>query len=666
MGTDSLHHGQPSSQTATGTGSVQHGEPPNRSSETQNRAFVCFANCVHCTQEDLRKGRRMLRIGTKLGLGIGALLALCVIIGLVSYTQTATVQQKLEEVTLVRGPANSAVYALENRLVEIAFAAFSYSAMDEGGIRLAGLGASVSASEGRSIDSSAGVLNAAPGVSTPVRDGLSRLEIAAREHVLLRTTQGRTLDTLNRRLEGLDRLLIDRIQNSVRVDDPIAYRRLQVVLGMQVQISAITKHLGSFLLTGDEQHVASIRKADAQFREFISAYQVLLLRPEEKTWASELRSRSDLALRFAETVLSLEYERRKQRAAFLDQYRALRLVLNEGVQTQTERSLAKAKADLLDAGRTANTTILGALLLSLLVGVGVGYVTTRNITRPLDQLTGVMRAIAGGNISQRVAIRTHDEFRLVGDTFNQMADQIEEGERMRTESLRLFTIATQQAQEEERARIARELHDDLCQRLTGTKYRVEVLHDQVLSTHRRMAKDLDDVMQELDRSITEVRRMSFNLRPSVLDDFGLVPALRLLCSEFQKAHGITTSLEIAGDIGDDIGAHTEIALYRIAQEALTNVAKHAGATRVSVSLTREESFVRLHVEDDGKGFAYEEAVSKRGAGHGLGLISMRERAELLGGSCAVTSTGGKGTLVAITVPRGGDDANAKDQNPHRG
>ena len=123
-----------------------------------------------------------------------------------------------------------------------------------------------------------------------VCDGLAGLEVAAREHVLLRTTQGRTLDTLNRQLEALDRLLIDRIQNSVRVDDPIAYRRLQVVLGMQVQINAITKHLGSFLLTGDEQHVASIQKADAQFREFISAYQVLLLRSEEKTWASELRS----------------------------------------------------------------------------------------------------------------------------------------------------------------------------------------------------------------------------------------------------------------------------------------------------------------------------------------------------------------------------------------
>ena len=608
----------------------------------------------------------MLRIGTKLGLGIGALLALCVIIGLVSYTQTATVQQKLEEVTQVREPANSAVYALENRLVEIAFAAFGYSATDEGGIRLTGTGASPNAGQGRSIDSSAGLPDSAPGVSTPVRDGLAGLEVAAREHVLLRTTQGRTLDTLNRQLEALDRLLIDRIQTSVRVDDPIAYRRLQVVLGMQVQINAITKHLGSFLLTGDEQHVASIHKADTQFREFISAYQVLLLRSEEKTWASELKTRSDQALRLTGTMLSLEYERRKQRAAFLDQYRALRIVLNEGIQTQTERSLARAKADLLEAGRGANTAILVALLLSMIVGVGVGYVTTRNITRPLDQLTSVMRAISGGNTSQRVAIRTHDEFRLVGDTFNQMADQIEEGERLRTESLRFFAIATQRAQEEERARIARELHDDLCQRLTGTKYRVEVLHDQVLSTHRRMAKDLDDVMQELDRSITEVRRMSFNLRPSVLDDFGLVPALRLLCSEFQKAHGTTTSLEVAEDISDGVGTDTEIALYRIAQEALTNVAKHAGAMHVSVRLTCEGAFLHLHVEDDGKGFVYEEAVSKRGAGHGLGLISMRERAELLGGTCAVTSTGGKGTIVAITIPRSGDYTNAKDQNSHRG
>jgi len=278
----------------------------------------------------------------------------------------------------------------------------------------------------------------------------------------------------------------------------------------------------------------------------------------------------------------------------------------------------------------------------------------------------VMRAIGGGNISRRVTITTRDEFRLVGDTFNQMADQIERSEKLRTESLRLFAIATQRAQEEERARIARELHDDLCQRLTGTEYRVEVLHDQMLSTNRRMAKDLDDVMQELDRSITEVRRMSFNLRPSVLDDFGLVPALRLLCTEFQKAHGVTATLEVAGNIGEDIGAHTEIALYRIAQEALTNVAKHAGAVRVSVQLDRQDAFLRLHVEDDGRGFSYDDAVRKRGPGHGLGLISMRERAELLGGTCVVTSASGAGTAITITIPRGGEYTDAENQNSHSG
>lgn len=604
----------------------------------------------------------MLKIGTKLGLGIGALLALCIIIGLVSYTQTATVRQKLQEVTQIREPANSAVYALENRLLATAFAAFGYSATDDQDLATVQLGGAGDSTELHATGTSLPALLAISGLSTPIRSGLTHLDSVARSHVLLKLHQQRALDTLYRHLEALDRLLVDRIQNSVRADDPIAYRRLQVVLGMQVQINAITKHLGLFLLTGDEKQVTSIRKAEAQFREFASAYQVLLLRPEEKTWALALRGQADQALGLTENMLSLEYERRTQRAAFLEEYRMLRLLFNEGLQGQTERSLAQAKAELLDAGRTANRTIIGALVLTVLVGVGVGYVTTRNITKPLAQLTTVMRAIAAGNTTQRVTIDTRDEFRLVGGTFNQMADQIEQGERLRTQSLRLFAIATQRAQEEERARIARELHDDLCQRLTGTKYRVEVLHDQLVPAHRRAAKDLDDVMQELDRSITEVRRMSFNLRPSVLDDFGLVAALRLLCTDFQRLHAIPATIRVEENIDDDLGGPADIALYRIAQEALTNVAKHASATRVQVQLTREDALIRLRIEDDGKGFLEEEAVKKRGAGHGLGLISMRERAELLGGTCAVTSAEGTGTVVTITIPRGGANADAKDQN----
>ena len=604
----------------------------------------------------------MLKISTKLGLGIGTLLALCVIIGLVSYTQTAKVRQKLEEVTQIREPANSAVYALENRLLATAFAAFGYSPTDDEDVATARPGGPGDSTVLQASATSLPSLLATSGLSAPIREGLTHLDSVARSHVLLKLHQQLALDTLYRHLKALDRLLIDRIQNSVRADDPIAYRRLQVVLGMQVQINAITKHLGLFLLTGDEKQVTSIRTAEAQFREFTSAYQVLLLRPEETTWALELRGQADRALGLTGNMLSLEYKRRTQRAAFLEEYRMLRLLFNEGLQGQTERSLAQAKAELLDAGRTANRTIIGAVVLSILVGVGVGYVTTRNITRPLAQLATVMRAIAGGDITQRVTIDTRDEFRLVGAAFNQMADQIEQGERLRTQSLRLFTIATQRAQEEERARIARELHDDISQRLTGTKYRVEVLHDQLVRTHRRAAKDLDDVMQELDRSITEVRRMSFNLHPSVLDDFGLVAALRLLCTDFQRLNAIPTALRVDENIDDDLGGPADIALYRIAQEALTNIAKHANATQVQIQLTREEALIRLRIEDDGKGFLYEDAVKKRGAGHGLGLISMRERAELLGGACAVTSEEGAGTAVTITIPRGGANTDAKDQN----
>ncbi len=606
----------------------------------------------------------MLKIGTKLGLGIGVLLTLCVIIGLVSYTQTNTVREKLEEVTQIREPANSAVYALENRLVESAFAAFSYSSTDSLDATKAGIDALLESPGNARSDPTQRVLQSTSRLSGPVRASLQRVEKAASEHILLRMHLLRTMDTLHQHLGALDRLLTERIERSVREDDPVAYRRLQVVLGMQVQINAITKHLGSYLLTGDKLFVTSIRRADMQFREFLRAYRVLLLRREERAWSAELQPRAAQALGYVSKVLSLEQQRREQRASFLTLYRDTRLLLNEGLQSQTERALARAKNELIDAGRDANRTILAALVLSMLVGFGVGYVTTRNITKPLEQLTAVMQTTTSGRVAQKVSIATHDEFRLLGNAFNEMTDRIEKAEQERTESLRLFAVSMQRAQEEERSRIARELHDDLCQRLTGTKYQVEVLHDQLLPANKRMAKELDDVMGELDRSIAEVRRISFNLRPSVLDDFGLVAALRLLCTEFQRAHGIPATVEVADSLGDDIGTDTEIALYRIAQEALHNIGKHAGASKVRILLTRGEAFLRLRVEDDGKGFEQEDVAKKRGPGHGLGLISMRERAELLGGVCEVTSAPGTGTAVMIAIPWGGEVTDAKNQNSH--
>jgi signal transduction histidine kinase len=354
----------------------------------------------------------------------------------------------------------------------------------------------------------------------------------------------------------------------------------------------------------------------------------------------------------------LEEERRGRLTAFLTLYRQLKIQLDTGVKTGTQRGLEQARQELLEAGSTANTTILLALLGSVVFGLGAGIVTARHITRPLNHLVSVMRAIADGDTSRRVKITTNDELRLVGETFNYMTRQLESAERARLASLRMSATSMQRAQEEERARISRELHDDVCQRLTGTRYRVDVLQDGVPAGNRKMLRELEEVAVELDRSISEVRRISSNLRPSVLDDFGLIAALRLLCSEMQRSTGIAVTCEVPDAAADHVDGTTEIALYRITQEALGNISKHAHATQVDLRLGRDDVGIVLTIRDNGVGFMQDDVDRSRESGHGFGLRTMSERAELLGGRCDVKSTKNGGTTVTVSLPLPEEDDNA--------
>jgi signal transduction histidine kinase len=231
-----------------------------------------------------------------------------------------------------------------------------------------------------------------------------------------------------------------------------------------------------------------------------------------------------------------------------------------------------------------------------------------------------------------------------------MLERLKKAEQDRSAGLRRFASSMQRAQEEERARLSRELHDDLCQRLTGMKYRVEVLEDETVSDEHTVGEQLRDVREELDRSIAEVRRISSNLRPSVLDDFGLVTALRLLVKEFEKRTEIPVQVHCADDFPDDLHGDTEIALYRIAQEAPANITKHAQASAVEVRLSGQGDTVELSIRDNGRGIAAGDAPLKRAAGHGLGLLGMRERAELLGGDFEVDTEEGQGTAVTARLP----------------
>jgi signal transduction histidine kinase len=336
-------------------------------------------------------------------------------------------------------------------------------------------------------------------------------------------------------------------------------------------------------------------------------------------------------------------------------------------------NLATAKHELVKAGEKANSTMMAVLLAGMIFGIGAAIVTTRKITFPLRRLVSVMNEVDREGHAREIELRSGDEFRQVGESFNSMVRrlvraneeqkelqrQLTEAEQERLEGLRLFARSVQRAQEEERSRIARELHDDICQRLTGMKYHVEVLEEEIRPSSYRAAKRLGEIRQELDRSVTEVRRISSNLRPSVLDDFGLVTALRILSKEFQKSYSIRTTFRVDPAISGRLDAESESAVFRITQQALANVAQHSRATTVSLSLEIRNGLLDLRVVDDGKGFS---APGGDGTTNGIGLASMRERAELLGGSFSIDPDPERGTTVSVAIPMRKANSNGKDPN----
>jgi PAS domain S-box-containing protein len=211
------------------------------------------------------------------------------------------------------------------------------------------------------------------------------------------------------------------------------------------------------------------------------------------------------------------------------------------------------------------------------------------------------------------------------------------------------------AQEEERRRIAAELHDSLGQLLTSIKIHFEVLEDSDLVTGTEGIQQIKEIKGLLDNAISEARNISYDLRPSILDDFGLVPALEVLCDKFGIRSGLKVNFQ-THNLEARLHNRVETALYRIAQEALNNVQKHAHATEVSVQIIRTPTTVNLVIEDNGKGFDAEEVERHQYPGSngydysGMGLVSMKERVQSLQGTLTIDTTPGKGTDIMVEIP----------------
>jgi two-component system sensor histidine kinase UhpB len=265
--------------------------------------------------------------------------------------------------------------------------------------------------------------------------------------------------------------------------------------------------------------------------------------------------------------------------------------------------------------------VLGA---GLSVMLALNYVLLRRAIEPLRRLTRLMRTVDPLEPGRRADLPAQPtEVAALGAAFDQMLDRLESERR---ESARRALAA----QEEERLRIARELHDEVGQALTAV----------LLQLDRAPEDDRVAEAREAARStLEEVRAIARNLRPEALDDLGLAAAVRQLCNEAERT-GVLVEREIAAEVR--LAPEVEVVVYRVAQEAITNALRHADGERLEVSLTVAGGGATLRVRDDGRGHA--------GGADGAGIRGMRERAVLAGGSLAVTTPETGGTCVTLTVP----------------
>jgi len=218
------------------------------------------------------------------------------------------------------------------------------------------------------------------------------------------------------------------------------------------------------------------------------------------------------------------------------------------------------------------------------------------------------------------------------------------------EQLRRLSRQVLSAQEEERKKISRELHDVIAQTLTGINVRLAALAKEAATNTKGIDRNIARTQRLVEKSVNIVHQFARELRPAVLDDLGLIPALHSFMKHFTTRTGVRTHLIAFAGV-EHLEAARRTVLFRVAQEALTNVARHAQATRVDVNIQELSDGICMKIKDDGKSFKVESVLHGRGSKR-LGLLGMRERLEMVGGSFDIESAPGKGTTVTARIGSG--------------
>ena len=345
---------------------------------------------------------------------------------------------------------------------------------------------------------------------------------------------------------------------------------------------------------------------------------------------------------------------------------------------------------------------------ALLVALLFAWVTARSVLRPVRVLTGAAQKISSGDLSEPVPNLGEDEIGALARAFEVMRVRLKESlesiqawghnletrvqERTREleasrdhlravaeENVTLYQQVRRKetarsellkkvisAQEEERRRIARELHDETSQALTALVVGMETAALTPGMEKGGVQEKLAELRELAVETLEDVHRLIYDLRPSVLDDLGLAPGLSWYADSRLQPEGVRVRVMVTGE-ERRLPAEVETALFRIGQEAISNAARHAQAAYVLVSLDFQESSITLEVEDDGVGFDVATVTESAAPRPGWGILGMKERAILLGGTSEIVSEPGSGTRVKVSIPLEGEgDSDAKDSRPHSG
>ena len=386
---------------------------------------------------------------------------------------------------------------------------------------------------------------------------------------------------------------------------------------------------------GEEEERRLIERAEAHWQDVRQRAQAILALDAE-------------AITAPETVAAMEEMDAMAAVALRDLSQ-----LNEFVLAEMQRTEAASQA----ARRTAIWLLLVSSFISIVGGALFTVVFSRYLTRPIEALrTGAVR-IGSGDLDFRLDLPQRDELGALAAEFNRMAAQVQKRTRQlqavseeRTryaEQLRRVLDRTVQVQEAERRRIAKDIHDGVSQWVMGALYELQAARVRLSDQSAEADRHLIEAQQVLRQVKDEMRRVIYDLHPPLLESNGLVAALRSHLTEFQAHTPISCTFRVEGR-PQRLPPPQELALYRIAQEALNNIARHAEAQQANVTLGFCSDHIYLRVTDNGRGFDLEQ-TNNTDRTH-LGLLGMHERATAVGGTLVIDTKPGRGTRIEARIP----------------